>query len=276
MTLFLFPLTSQSLPQTGERFEVLVDLAKNQSAEDLEKSAISWFADIPGRDKTRFTTFRLGLIYYKNKKWNRAEEAFQKLLVLYPEFSDYALYHLGDIKLEKEEYKSALNYLLSLINNHPESIWIEEAYFKIGRTYLALREFEKGKEAFDKYLVNYPSGIFRQLAAYKHAVCLEELKEPRRAFYEYQSIWIKYPNAEFVGELNDRLERFYTYPDFQNSIPSPHQRFARAMAFFRDRHFSRALTELLAIEKEQADSSDREFLDRVKLQIAKTQMRLRD
>src|SRR3990167_3665152 len=175
MTLFLFPLTSQSLPQTGERFEVLVDLAKNQSAEDLEKSAISWFADIPGRDKTRFTTFRLGLIYYKNKKWNRAEEAFQKLLVLYPEFSDYALYHLGDIKLEKEEYKSALNYLLSLINNHPERIWIE--------------------------------------AAYIHAVCLEELKEPRRAFYECQSIWIKYPNAEFVSELNNRLERFYTYPD---------------------------------------------------------------
>lgn len=276
MALFLLPINSQSLSQTGERFEVLVDRAKDQSIEDIEESAKNWFPSIPSREKTRYIMFRLGLIYYKNKKWNKAEDAFQKLLVIYPEFSDYALYHLGDIKLEKNEYKSAINYFSSLINNYPQSIWIEETYFKLGETNLAIGEFEKAKDAFDIYLLNYPKGIFRESASYKRAICLEELKETNKAFDEYKSIWAKYPNSDFASEINDRLERFYSFPSFKNSPPSHQQRFDRAMTFFKGRFFSKALMELLAIEKELRDSKNREFVDRVKMQIAKTQMRLRD
>lgn len=276
MTLFLFPSTSLSVQPASERLEVLVDKFKEEPAEELEQESKGWFPNAPERDQERYSVFKLGLIYYKNKKWNKAQDAFQKLLVIYPEFSDYALYHLGDIKLEKQEYKDALNYFSSLIKDYPKSIWIEEATFKIAQTYFAIRSFGEGIKAYETYLENYPHGNFRPLAAYRRGVCLEELKEDKRAVEEYKSVWISYPNAEFASELNDRLERFYSQPSFKNAQPTPQESFERTMIFFKDQNFTRALSELQALEKGLKDSKDTEFVDRIKLQIVRTQMRLRD
>jgi branched-chain amino acid transport system substrate-binding protein len=81
---------------------------------------------------------------YKRGELDKAERHFQDFYIQYPStsLSDDALYFLGDIYLQRQEYKVAAIQFERLINYLPSSPHLKEAQWSLARCYFKMGEYK--------------------------------------------------------------------------------------------------------------------------------------
>ena len=96
------------------------------------------------------------------KRLDKAIEAFEKLLKLYPE--DYhGNKNLGNLYMMLEQWDKAIERFKVLIENKTESIW---PYANISQAYMAKGSYEKAQEILENYTESFPENfvIYNRLA----------------------------------------------------------------------------------------------------------------
>ncbi len=74
-------------------------------------------------------------------------------------------------------YEEAIERFSKIIDRHPNSKWVDDAYYYIGLCYFRMGEFTKSERAFDEIITNYPESKFVEESKYWIALCRVNLRE---------------------------------------------------------------------------------------------------
>lgn len=97
----------------------------------------------------------MGYIFYELTNY---EQALKYLEAISPTFYDYpdVLLAIGWSAYQAQNYRKALVALNKLINDYPNNLNKDEAYFVIGECYLKLGYFQYAIKAFDEIINKHP------------------------------------------------------------------------------------------------------------------------
>jgi tetratricopeptide (TPR) repeat protein len=124
-------------------------LITDNSVEDSTRIALKAFA-------------KADLLLYQKKK-DLALQEFQNILIKHKgeSIEDETLLKIGQIFEEKKEFLNALNNYQILLENHKESVYIDEALYFSAEIYnKELNESEKAKNLYEKIIFKHPDSIF--------------------------------------------------------------------------------------------------------------------
>jgi outer membrane protein assembly factor BamD len=172
--------------------------------------------------------FERAMSLYNNKKFDKAVEAFERILFYYPssEYVDDAQYWLGRTYVERKEYDQAIVEFDYLIRHFPNSTQLEDAFFYRAKAHLLgtpnyekdLSNLKKAIRFFDEFLTRFPNSTYtddvrkeiltarNQLAKkeLENGRLYEKLKEPEAALLYYGYIMNNYPETQSAGEARYR------------------------------------------------------------------------
>jgi len=104
------------------------------------------------------------------KDYSRSIELYRLLVSRYPDYAllDAARYALAICYEESMETDRSLTALYGLIENHPDSRWVPEAWLRVGEYYFDIGQFDRSIEAYEHALVDKESRYY-EMALYKLA-----------------------------------------------------------------------------------------------------------
>ena len=78
-----------------------------------------------------------------------------------------ALWGLGRTDLEDGLYQSAIDTLMRLVNEYPESTYAARAYFLMGQAYFELEQYQQSADAYNTYLIRVPGVLDGYVQEYR-------------------------------------------------------------------------------------------------------------
>jgi tetratricopeptide (TPR) repeat protein len=137
--------------------EVQLYLQGNETLEDYQGR----LADEPSRVDYHLV---LGEKYKYRSNWDKALEFYNNVLRLAGENNLYeremAMIGMADVYCEQEEYENAAKAYEEFLNTFPESEKAEDAARKLPFCLAQLGNFDEAKVLFEKYLSDYPQGVY--------------------------------------------------------------------------------------------------------------------
>ncbi|MDD3049638.1 MAG: tetratricopeptide repeat protein [Candidatus Cloacimonetes bacterium] len=107
------------------------------------------------------TLFNIGFCYFRDKKYDKAIEMFNRALPLIQESELQAetQYWIGDSYFGKEDYERAVSAYLKVGYNNPDvTQWAASAEIQAGESYYLLGRYEQAKQIFNKTLSKFGPG----------------------------------------------------------------------------------------------------------------------
>ena len=72
--------------------------------------------------------------------------------------------YIGHSLYSAGKYPEAVTALQRVISSYPQSDSVPTAYYKLGSTYEALKQFDAARKAFETVIKNYPRSVDATLA----------------------------------------------------------------------------------------------------------------
>ncbi len=190
-----------SPPKFGERFKrskqtaEYFDLFLSTGKKEYYQKAIKLDPSYRARDNN------FGFLYFSLRKFSLAQAEFSKVLKVDPKNSA-CLLGLGNIFLEKKDFKRAKRYFLLALNSSDNPLFKEtniQSLLGLGRAEFNLKNFKKAK----KLLLHYQS--FKPLQPQSYYL-LGRIKEFEKDFYQAADLYQKTINLGYDSiELIFRL-----------------------------------------------------------------------
>lgn len=152
----------------------------------------------PTHPKSDYVSYQIGLSYFNQIPDNsardlsaayRAIEIFENFVEKYPksEYAPKAKENIGicraklaehenyvaDFYYRRRHYLSATYRYNSLLKDFPDSTFQEEALYRLGRSYLNIKQFSNARDTLNRLLSQYPQSTYRADAQ----SMLEEMKK---------------------------------------------------------------------------------------------------
>ncbi|MFO7735910.1 MAG: outer membrane protein assembly factor BamD, partial [bacterium] len=126
--------------------------------------------------------------YRRERKWERAEKLFTKILTdySYSAYSSLALIGLGDTYFDKESYTAALEIYKRFLKMHPNHEKTDYALFQIGNSH-----FEQRPSDF--FILPDPE--------------TKDLEEVEKAVDYYRRFTEKHKESNYMDKVEERLEK---------------------------------------------------------------------
>jgi outer membrane protein assembly factor BamD len=163
---------------------------------------------------------------------------------------DDAQFYLAESHFKCEEFLIAAAEYQKLINDYPESPYVEQAFFKIGSSYLKLSQrpeldqeyTSKSLRQFQVFIEAYPNSSYRDEAEKKMAILRKKLaKKQLLGANVYRKMGI-YDSAVIYYDI--LLEKYYDTPQAEEAM------FYKAECQFKLKKYNLAITNYTAfIEK---------------------------
>ncbi len=152
----------------------------------------------PTHPKSDYVSYQVGLSYFNQIPDNsardlsaayRAIEIFENFIEKYPK-SEYSAKakenieicrgklaehenYVADFYYRRRHYLSATYRYNSLLKDFPDSAFQEEALYRLGRSYLSIKQFSNARDTLNRLLSQYPQSAYRADAQ----SMLEEIKK---------------------------------------------------------------------------------------------------
>ncbi len=151
--------------------------------------------------------FILGMAAFKLQNWEEAADHLSRAADTFPLLADYALFSEATALYRLDRFSAALTPLQRLFKDFPDSPLSRSARILHADILFDSREFKGARAAYQKFIEKYPSGTDSLSAAYRSAVCQEQLGDPARAAASMRAIWLKYPASAISEKAEDDLRR---------------------------------------------------------------------
>lgn len=159
-----------------------------------------------------FTPPNLNRNFYKealeleNKgEYKNAYYTYKKISSFYSAY-DAVLYHQADCAAKIEDEKTAIKKLQTLIDKHPKSQLVPNAYYKLGQAYFRTGKHTSAERTFRKIAKKYPNSDYK-IASYYYVGLLNKKKNPSYAI----SLWKEYlkltPSGHFAIPCARELQK---------------------------------------------------------------------
>lgn len=164
---------------------------------------------------------RIGDCYFYNRNYSTANKYYNEAVKADASSGDYALIRAATTQGLARNYPAKIKALNSLVSNYPSSVYIDEAYYELGRTYSAQGNFGKAVQAYNILIQSYPHSSFARRAEAEMASTYYQDGRYDKAIAAYKNIIAKYPKSEeaqlAAGDLKNiyvelgRVDEYATY-----------------------------------------------------------------
>jgi TolA-binding protein len=179
-------------------------------------TANSWFRKFemqPGYEKSETLNDalnRIGDCYFISKEYGPAADYYKKAALIGKISSDYTLYQLalsyGGLKQADQKVWS----LRRLLNQYPESEYVSNANFEIGRTYhTSLNNPDSAKFYYNRLITNYPSSSMKKASLSSIAAIYFNEKNYPKAEQLYKQVIAEFPNTEEASNAGEMIKTIY-------------------------------------------------------------------
>jgi len=167
-------------------------------------------------------TFLWGYVLFKQDKYEEADPKFQELIDNFPNslYLENAWYSIGQLNFKTLEYDRARVAYKAIVDNFPNSEFRDDSQHLIAQTFLLEQNYEQAFREFDNLTPEaFAGSVLIPEADYKAAYCLLQLSRLEEAIDRYNRFVADHPNSGFVTAAYFDLGTIYTrQKDYDNAI----------------------------------------------------------
>jgi TolA-binding protein len=182
--------------------------------------ANSWFRKFemqPGFDNTAILNDalnRIGDCYYIDKEFAPASDYYKKASDIGLIEVDYTLYQMALSYGGQKDYQKKIWSLRKLVNDYPESAYIGNAHFEIGRTYhTSMNNPDSAKYYYSRLISNYPTSSMKKAAMSSLGAIYFNERDFNKALDTYKKVIAEFPNTEEASNANNMIREIYIEMD---------------------------------------------------------------
>jgi len=164
---------------------------------------------------------RIADCYYIATDYDRAITYYDRVIERNAAGADYAMFQKGFALGLKNDQRSKVNVLSTLVSRYPGSSLVPNALFERGRAYVTLNDSDKGEADFNSIINNHPNTLFVPAAMLQLGLLYFNDGDNEKALANYKKVIDKYPStpearSAMTGlkttyiEMND-VESYFAY-----------------------------------------------------------------
>ena len=167
-------------------------------------------------------TYLWGHVLYKQEQFELAEPKFHALIENFPNslFVENAWYAIGQLNYRLEEYEKSRRAFKSVLDQFPNSDFKDDSQHLIAQSFLNERSYEPAYQEFDKLATEEFKNYpnLQAEAMYKAGYCLNQLARDDEALTQYTNFITKFPNSQFVTAAYFDIGAIYSkQKDYDNA-----------------------------------------------------------
>ena len=193
--------------------------------------------------------YLLARLYQDQEDYEEAIKYYDLTLQTNPLLSDYAELHLAEIYRSLAELAREREHLGRLILNHPDSLLAPRAWYRMGRSYLEDKDYQRALEAFLK-LEGLKKSPYRREAGYLVAHCYDKLNKPLQAAQKYKKLIEANQSDDYALYSLRGLERVERSHRF-SLAHFPLELWQRGEVYFNNREFQQSRRYFLEVIKRE-------------------------
>ncbi len=207
----------------------------------------------------------LGILLVREGKRAEAIPRLERAAATYSLLADYALWHLAGAYRKEGQRAAAATTLRRLLDQHPESLFVERASRNLPRDVLEAGDLPRAEEAAGQYLAAFPQGPGLVEVWTTLGEVLLRSGRVEQAENVLRRVWIELPGSPESQRARDLLATMPGARPF-----SPDEQFQRAMTLYQLGRYGQAVPELAPFA---APGNSREAQARLHLGIGSFRLR---
>jgi TolA-binding protein len=184
------------------------------------KSALAYYQRLLGRGGTarrEEVMYGVGWAYFKMKDFPKAIEAYERLIVAYPnsKFSFDARLRLGDSYFQQKDYGKAAGDYRAVLRLFPNKPGADYASYQLAQTYFRSGDRNQAAEQFSSLIKTFPTSPLADDAQYALGWIKFQEKNYLAAIREFQKVTGDYPDGDVaprayysIGDAYYNLEQY--------------------------------------------------------------------
>jgi TolA-binding protein len=227
------------------------------------QEVVNQHKDYP-RTKVRDAYIRMGDAEFAMSRFWPAMEQYNKSIAMSPAQSDYALFQKSISYGFVDRNKQKINTLIELIDKHPQSEYVDDAFYELSGAYSVAGSFDTAVSTFDKMIARYPKSPYIPKAILNKGLILYNQEKLNRAEIVLKDLVVRYINdaeaQQALGTLKEIAVDLDKVPQFTQWLKS------LKIDTYSDNEleqtaFSAAEKQFLSNRKNQAKKSLKSYLD---------------
>lgn len=146
------------------------------------------------RSKVRDAYIRMGDAQFAMNRFWPAMEQYNKGIAMSPAQSDYALYQKSISYGFVDRNKQKIRTLRELIDKHPRSAYVDDAYFEMSSAYAVAGSFDTAINTYDEMIASYPKSPYLPKAILNKGLILYNQEKLSRAESVLKNLVVRYSN----------------------------------------------------------------------------------
>ena len=168
---------------------------------------------------------RIGDCLYQNREFTSADENYSKAAQLKPSVGDYSTFQRGFLLGLEKNYSGKIAMMNRLIQEYPESQYVDDALFEKGRAYVMMENNKDAATAFEKIVKEYPQSSLARKAGIQLGLLYYNDNQPEKSAAAYKQVISKYPGSDEAKVAIEDLKSVYVdmndvggYAEYLNSL----------------------------------------------------------
>ncbi|MCC8133589.1 MAG: tetratricopeptide repeat protein [Tannerellaceae bacterium] len=168
---------------------------------------------------------RIGDCLFHSRQFAQAEENYTKAASLQPGAGDYAMFQKGYVLGLQKDYRGKISTMDRLIQEYPESQYVDDALFEKGRSYVLLENYPSAAEAFERLIRQFPQSSLARKAGIQLGLLYFNDNQPQKSVEAYKRVISNYPGSEEAKVAVQDLKSVYielndinSYANYVNSL----------------------------------------------------------
>lgn len=160
---------------------------------------------------------RIGDCYFYERDFSNAEIMYSRSANLSPNTGDYALFQSAYVAGLQKKYTSKISRLNDLVASYPNSEFVDDALYEIGRAYVMLNNQGNAITSYSKLLSMQPNSNSARKAALEIGMIYMNQEKLDEAIDAFKKVISAYPGSTEAYTALESMENIYVE---KNDVPA--------------------------------------------------------
>ena len=155
--------------------------------------------------------YSIGDAFFNQEMYDSAIANYQNVLIKYPS-SDYVFDAVNGIQysyVAMGKPGDAVNLIDRFIGQNPNLKFSDQIYFKKGEIYYSQRDYQNAKASYQEFIAKYPNSTYVAEAYYWLGKCSQNLKQDDESIFYFKKVFESYPSSESAAVSVIELGKIY-------------------------------------------------------------------
>jgi TolA-binding protein len=103
---------------------------------------------------------RIGDTWFVSRQYNEAAASYQKAFSMKIYDADYALYQMAFCSGLMQNQPAKITQLTNLVTSYPQSVWLDDAFYELGRSYEQERKYNDAKRQYQSIIDKFKESAY--------------------------------------------------------------------------------------------------------------------